>query len=301
MKTIQFDETKYKLVPLEPTGEMIKCGEMWDDGFAGAWHRAVHAAPAAEEAPGQDLTEIEQYRMQMAGICTAALGYWKEGDGIHPDYDTPALREVARLYAKYAELYAKQQPAKHEEAPGQDVMDTDTLLNKAKECGATTLHKHGLGVIQFYTHELHKFADLLMYPQGNKPEPCWKCHGLGYYDEGHENDDGTMSGGNYVDCEKCKKSSPNPVDFKGVSKATGAVHYWSSIPSYVVGNSWEIYPLYTSPQPTPEHIKAMKQALEALEQIRVFVTTREKIKHPEGTEWYDEHITALQNALKGTT
>lgn len=51
------------------------------------------------------LDNIEQYRMQMAGICTAALGYWKDGDDIHPDYDTPALREVARLYAKYRELH----------------------------------------------------------------------------------------------------------------------------------------------------------------------------------------------------
>ena len=32
---------------------------------------------------------------------------------------------------------------------------------------------------------------------------CKKCHGLGYYDEGHENDDGSMSGGNYVNCEAC--------------------------------------------------------------------------------------------------
>lgn len=54
--------------------------------------------------PAVRLEDIEQYRMQMAGISTAALGYWKEGDGIHPDYDTPALRDVARLYAKYAEL-----------------------------------------------------------------------------------------------------------------------------------------------------------------------------------------------------
>ena len=32
---------------------------------------------------------------------------------------------------------------------------------------------------------------------------CEKCKGLGYYDEGHENDDGSMSGGIYVHCEKC--------------------------------------------------------------------------------------------------
>ncbi len=40
-----------------------------------------------------------------------------------------------------------------------------------------------------------------------------------------------------------------------------------------------------------------QQALEALEKSRVFVTTREKIKHPEGTEWYDGTITALRTAL----
>jgi hypothetical protein len=51
------------------------------------------------------LQDIEQYRIQMAGICAASFGYWKEADGIHPDYDTPALRDVAKLYAKYDALY----------------------------------------------------------------------------------------------------------------------------------------------------------------------------------------------------
>jgi hypothetical protein len=36
------------------------------------------------------------------------MGYWKEGDGIHTDYDTLALRDVAKLYAKYDELYKAQ-------------------------------------------------------------------------------------------------------------------------------------------------------------------------------------------------
>jgi hypothetical protein len=62
-------------------------------------------------APHADLNEIEQYRMQMAGISTASLGYWKEGDGIHPDYDTLALRDVAKLYAKYDALYKAANPA----------------------------------------------------------------------------------------------------------------------------------------------------------------------------------------------
>ena len=63
-----------------------------------------------EQSSSQEpvLQNIEQYRLQMAGISTAALGYWKEGDGIHPDYDTVALRDVAKLYAKYDALYKAQ-------------------------------------------------------------------------------------------------------------------------------------------------------------------------------------------------
>jgi hypothetical protein len=66
--------------------------------------------PQRTEQPEQGpvLQDIEQYRLQMAAICTAAIGYWKEGDGIHPDYDTLALRDVAKLYAKYDELYKAQ-------------------------------------------------------------------------------------------------------------------------------------------------------------------------------------------------
>ena len=41
----------------------------------------------------------------------------------------------------------------------------------------------------------------------------------------------------------------------------------------------------------------MQDALDALESSRVFVTSREKIKHPEGTEWYDERIEALRDRL----
>ena len=44
--------------------------------------------------------------------------------------------------------------------------------------------------------------------------------------------------------------------------------------------------------------QAARQALEALESSRVFVTTREKIKHPEGTEAYDEIIESLRQALE---
>ena len=43
--------------------------------------------------------------------------------------------------------------------------------------------------------------------------------------------------------------------------------------------------------------EVMQMALDALESSRVFVTSREKIKHPEGTEWYDKRIEALRTAL----
>ena len=66
----------------------------------------ARAFPKPEQEPV--LQDIEQYRLQMAGISTAAIGYWKEGDGIHPDYDTLALRDVAKLYEKYDELYKAQ-------------------------------------------------------------------------------------------------------------------------------------------------------------------------------------------------
>lgn len=67
--------------------------------------RPLYTHPQPPRQPQVELDRIEQYRLQMAAIMTAALGYWKEGDSIHPDYDTVALRDVAKLYAKYDELF----------------------------------------------------------------------------------------------------------------------------------------------------------------------------------------------------
>jgi hypothetical protein len=93
----------------EPVGEVV---EINNDGFKCEFNRRLAVGtklytfpPAAQPVQEPVLQEIEQYRMQMAGISTAAIGYWKVGDGIHPDYDTVALRDVAKLYAKYDELY----------------------------------------------------------------------------------------------------------------------------------------------------------------------------------------------------
>lgn len=41
-------------VPVEPTSEMLHCAEMWDDGFAGAWSRALAAAPTPPTKPQGD-------------------------------------------------------------------------------------------------------------------------------------------------------------------------------------------------------------------------------------------------------
>ena len=48
-------------------------------------------------------------------------------------------------------------------------------------------------------------AQLINEMTAQQQEPCSKCKGLGYYDEGHECDDGSMAGGNYVECDKCKQ------------------------------------------------------------------------------------------------
>lgn len=54
----------------------------------------------------QPATSDERLNLILAAISTAALGYWQEGDNIRPEFDTVALRDVAKLYAKYAALSA---------------------------------------------------------------------------------------------------------------------------------------------------------------------------------------------------
>lgn len=66
--------------------------------FMDALKRWESAIPLAiDPLPVPALQDIEQYRMQMAGISTAALGYWKADEPIHPDYDTPAVDHAAEL------------------------------------------------------------------------------------------------------------------------------------------------------------------------------------------------------------
>ena len=47
-----------------------------------------------------ELDQSEVYRIQMAAICTAALG-WYNGNAISEEYKTPALKDVLELRKKY--------------------------------------------------------------------------------------------------------------------------------------------------------------------------------------------------------
>jgi hypothetical protein len=97
-------ELKLELAKPEP---QVCCGD-YEKCIKACTPRGRWLAEKELVKPEQELValqSIEQYRMQMSAICTAAIGYWKESDSIHLDYDTLALRDVAKLYAKYAELY----------------------------------------------------------------------------------------------------------------------------------------------------------------------------------------------------
>ena len=99
----EIDDLKYEL-GVAREAQQCECSS--DDACRFARERdALQKELAALQKKPVVLSDIEQYRMQIAAICTAAIGYWAEGDPIHPDYDTMALRDVARLYAKYAEQY----------------------------------------------------------------------------------------------------------------------------------------------------------------------------------------------------
>ena len=73
------------------------CSRVWDPK-AEELSEEIRTFLAAEtEAEPDDKDEIHQ--MQLAAISLAARGNWKKGDKISPKYETPALHDVAKLYA----------------------------------------------------------------------------------------------------------------------------------------------------------------------------------------------------------
>ena len=100
--------SRAELIQLMRQFDLIDFRDEDDDQHVAQLVDAVEALVA--KAAKVELESIEQYRLQMAAISTAALGYWKEGDDIRPEYDTLALRDVAKLYAKYDKLYKARPP-----------------------------------------------------------------------------------------------------------------------------------------------------------------------------------------------
>ena len=79
---------------------------LYDPYFNDCEERLDEAIDVLRTALGhpESNTDIERYRVQLAAISTAALGYWKEDQDILPEYETVALHDVAKLYEKYESL-----------------------------------------------------------------------------------------------------------------------------------------------------------------------------------------------------
>lgn len=60
-------QIEWKLVPVEPTAEMLRCGQYQDDGVEGTYARMLAAAPPAEQAP------VAYQRRGNDGIMTGHL------------------------------------------------------------------------------------------------------------------------------------------------------------------------------------------------------------------------------------
>jgi len=160
----------------------------------------------AAQAP-TDLNGIEQYRMQMAGISTAALGHWKAGDPIHPDYDTPALRDVAKLYANYDALHKQVHAAQADQADSQDAEKDDPrtahLGHQSEKPGSETCGFCGGDMASNKPCSAREHAR-------NKDIPDAEVAVFGCQMEA---DDGTEHG----HCEKWCKRPECPVSFKSAA------------------------------------------------------------------------------------
>ena len=122
-----------------------------------------------------DLQTIEQYRLQMAGISVAAIGYWKEGDEIHPDYDTPALRDVAKLYVKYDELYKTRNTAPQDatdwEAVSADQAMTIAMLKVDYQQLQALVTSQGIRLME--QEDWQKDAERYRFMRGNESIKFW--------------------------------------------------------------------------------------------------------------------------------
>jgi hypothetical protein len=111
------------------------CSTNWDGS---GHHTFVDYRVPAPKTPHDELQV-----MQLAAISTAALGYAPPLGEIHPDYVTPALKDVIELRSKYQllldadnRMYAAEVPAARTNlAPG-EVSDVDRLQKTANNLQA---------------------------------------------------------------------------------------------------------------------------------------------------------------------
>lgn len=97
----------WKPLPEEVAQIMAGGGVMLMVRAVGRQHPVVGVGSYASEEPAPEINfklVSEEENARLAAISTASFGYWKESDGILPDYDSIALRDVAKLYAKYEAL-----------------------------------------------------------------------------------------------------------------------------------------------------------------------------------------------------
>jgi hypothetical protein len=344
MKTITFDETKYKLVPLGPTKEMFLAAEK--TGFYGSdgrmvwnrfreWDAMLNAAPAAEEAP-HELTPEDV----LVEVVTTPLGSF-----------APAMTSGVRLTHKPTGISVEEtnerSPHKNKHIAWEKLKQ---LVTVAEEAPPTTPHnlkriaweleRTALGD-GYYGNALRVAKDIKgmtpkdravldRYATGTntgtdhvhlqwlaqwlyaKKEPTTEEAPGQESDDDVELCDGTR-GSRCIhqdpnDCDRKRdcpafinasvKQQPathgepvGEVQLEDMGRPFNAmrvnIHFYKEVPS--VGTK-----LYTSPQPTPDHIKAMQLALSALD-------PRPGMPNPEYESLVACATDALQNALKGTT
>jgi hypothetical protein len=107
MKTTTYDETQWRLVPIEPTTEMLEAGsraaDLYSRSTLGIWFDVLAAAPtppAVEQPSAQDREDAERYRWLKANIKEE---YELPGGYYIPDEDTDSWNktiDAARAAAK---------------------------------------------------------------------------------------------------------------------------------------------------------------------------------------------------------
>lgn len=148
---------------------------------------------------------IETLKQMVEALESAEATLREQSNSLHPDFEPVVLVEtgLAITAGKAAIEQAKKQSAECDE-PEYDTEWEQRWPNAITPPPEAPVQEKNIGALGMP-------VNVPVTPPGFAPRSadsaesfCKQCHGLGYYDEGHENDDGSMSGGNYVDCEKCK-------------------------------------------------------------------------------------------------